>query len=220
MTIQHTFAPTADVASLSLVPLNVAGMAVFELLTRSHSNRDDPKIISDTLYWRNFITEWLFKFINTLPLFLPVFQCFREEVEPFVQNHRLLPGFGLRLRARVGADKILPTPTATPTRAKSAGSGRLQPAAPPLNMKIPLRLVGSSQIWHCPLRPYMGPIWSSMCLFRPVMNPGGSVSPVWVLSSLGQGRHASHVPAQAQHMDPVRLLLADLRAGRSSRIGL
>ena len=37
----------------------------------------------------------------------------------------------------------------------------------------------------------MGPLRSFMCLFRPDMNPGGSVSPIWALSSLGQGRRDS-----------------------------
>ena len=45
--------------------------------------------------------------------FVPVFQCFRENVKPFVKYHRFLTGGSLRPLAEVRVDNILPTPAKT-----------------------------------------------------------------------------------------------------------
>ena len=73
---------------------------------------------------RHPITKWRFNYCHCPSL--PVFQCFLEGSQLFIQNHRLLPGVNLRLRAGVGVGQILPTPAPTPTPAKTVDSDRLQ----------------------------------------------------------------------------------------------
>ena len=112
---------------LTLVPLSVAGMTALDLLTQSHNDRDGPKLplipLSHVILSLNDASALS---THCDSPFLSVFQCFREDALPCVQNHRLLPSVSLRFRTGVGVGKILQTAALTPTPAKAVDSNRLQ----------------------------------------------------------------------------------------------
>ena len=93
---------------------------------------------------RNSITELRFIFIYTLQIPFCYLSMFPGGCISYVQNHPLLPGDILRLRAGVGVCHILPTQAPTPTPAKTADSDRLQ-----LRSRLRLRSPVTAYVYDC-----------------------------------------------------------------------